>query len=410
MKKNSNNILGVYFGIPAVTKNLLPFVILDHLVTALCLNIPAYFKKVNHLHYDLIGQFVSLYYWGCLIGALVGGGLTLYYRTTKISGIGLIFLCVSLSVLFSTQNYWLLLLSMVSLGCIGTIVATSNITSLLKSVEKDEKIRLKVISIDLILFNLCFSFSTYVLLGLSNSNIKNVIYILCFLLVIGGIYLLGNFKSKLFEPVNNAMNTKIIKKLSLPDSKPEFTLLISMVFCFGLIFSMVKVVFTPALLDRFGSNFVSVALASVNPWVVFAFQPLILDRVRNTNSIWFLGFGGFIVGFSYFLFGNASNISFVVFALVLLTFGEMMFAPLSKHLNIQLYGQGKEGIASGVWKAVYLGSGAFGSEMSGFLAEKYGAHIIWEVCGLLGLSCFILSCFLCKIKKREAYDRVALNV
>lgn len=410
MEKRQSHILRVYFGIPELTKKLLPLVILDHLVTALCLNIPAYFKKVNHLHYDLIGQFISFYYWGCLVGALIGGGLTLYYRSTKISGIGLIFLCLSLAALFKTQNYWLLLFSMFTLGCIGTTVATSNIASLLRSVNKDEKTRLKVLSIDLIVFNLCFSFSTYVLLGLKDSNIKNVVFTLCFFLVIGGIYLLGDFKSKLFDPTHASKNGNSAKKFSLPESKPDFVLLISMVFCFGLIFSMVKVVFTPTLLDRYGSNFISVILASVNPWVVFAFQPLIVDRVRNTNSIWFLGLGGFIVGFSYFIFGNVSNISFVVFALVLLTFGEMMFAPLSKHINIQLYGEGKEGVASGVWKAVYLGSGAFGSEISGTLAEKYGSYIIWDVCGLLGILCFILSFVLYKIRKREMYNRMILDV
>ncbi|QDP73750.1 MFS transporter (plasmid) [Legionella israelensis] len=376
------------------------------MVTSLCLNIPAYFKKASHLHYDLIGQFISIYYCGCLVGALAGGCLTLYFRTTMVSGIGLIFLSGSLFCLFNTTSYWIIFSSMLLLGSIGTAVATSNIASLLKSVKEREKVKLKVISIDLILFNISFSFATYVLLDLDTEQVTFIICTICTLLIFASIWLLTIFQNYLFDPIKE----KIRGAFSLPDHKIEFTLLISMVFCFGLIFSMVKVIFTPTLIDRFGSNIISVTIASINPWVVFIFQPLIVDRVRNSNSTWFLGFGGFIVGISYFLFGNVTSFTVTAISLLLLTFGEMMFAPLSKHFNIQLYRKGEEGVASGIWKAVFLGSGAIGSGVSGYFAESYGSYIVWEICGLLGMTCFIFSFFLRKMQRRDIYDRVVLDI
>ncbi len=407
MKKTIKNIADVYLGIPKLTRNLLPIVVLDHIIMALCLNLPAFFKKAEHLHYDQIGQFISIYYWGCLIGALAGGGLTLFFRTTKISGVGLFFLSIGLFCLFNTNHYWVIFCSMFSLGCIGTTVATSNITSLLKSVNQNEKIKLKVISIDLILFNLCYSIATYIMLDLSPSNVVFVIHVLCFFLVLGGGWLLTKCQSALFDVTKEPGKNK---KISLPTRKLEFFLLISMVFGFGLIFSMVKVVFTPTLLERFGSNMVSVTVASINPWVVFIFQPLIVYRIKNSNSTWFLGFGSLIVGISYFLFGNVTGFSITAMTLILLTFGEMMFAPLSKHFNIQMYGKGKEGVAAGIWKAVFLGSGVIGSEVSGYFADRFGAYIIWDFCALLGIFCFILSCFLRRIKRREEFNRAVIGV
>lgn len=291
MRNLFKNISNLYLDVPKLTKSLFPIIILEHLVTAFCLNISVFFKKVSYFQYEKIGEFISIYYWGCLIGALIGGALTLHYRTTKISGGGLIFLGACLLGLINPINQWLI--------------------------------------------------------GLS-----------------------------LF---------------------------------FGLIFSMVKVVFVPTLIERFGSNMMSAVAASINPWVIFLIQPLIIGYIKNSNSTLFLGFGGLIVGLSYFMFGMVNSFLFTALILILLTFGEMMFGPLSKHFNVQLYKPGQEGMAAGVWRAVFLGSGAIGPVLSGYMAEYYGTHVVWECCGLLGLLCFIFSFYLRKIQIKMPYNKLVLD-
>lgn len=388
MKKATNRVLDIYFGIPALTKKLLPSVLLGHIVIALCLNIPAYFKRGALHNYDIIGQYMSSYYWGCLVGAILGGCLTLYFRSTKISGWGLVVLSGTLLVLFSVENYWEILLSMLALGFFGTIVVISNITSLLKTVSSNEPQRLKIICMDLILFNLCFSFATYILLALRIDLLIDFIYMTASFLLLSGFYLIVRFNENVFEPVNEKRSEQ---GMSLPEKTMQFVLVLAMIICFGLIFSMVKVIFTPTILERFGSNMVSVTMASINPWVFFIFQPLVVDRIRNSNSAWFLGLGVFIVGGSYFMFGNVNSFLLSALSLVLLTFGEMMFSPLSKHMIINLFGAGREGFGASVWKVAFWGSGVLGSAMSGYFSHNYGAQIIWEISGLLGIFCLILS-------------------
>ncbi|HBD9439210.1 TPA: MFS transporter [Legionella pneumophila] len=406
MKKNINRLLDIYWGIPSLTKTILPIVIVEHIVAAFCLNISAYFKKVDHLHFDLIGQFISAYYWGCLFGAVIGGALSLKYRTTKISGIGLLFLSGSFFVLFYSVNPWLLNLSMFLLGLIGTMTATCNIASLVRSVKDHEGAKLKVISLELILFNLSYSFTTFILLDLTSEHILVFVKSIIFTLVILGFWSLIFCKNSIFE----AEKSIVQKSLRfLPDRKKEFFTLMGMILCFGLIFSMIKVVFTPTLIDRFGSNMVSVTAASVNPWVMFFIQPLIVNRIKSKNSTWFLGLGGLMVGLGYFTFGLVNSFLLTAIVLILLTFGEMMFAPLSKHFNIQLYGKGQDGFATGVWRAVFLGSGTIGPEVSGFLAEKYGSYAVWDICAILGLICFIFSLFLRRMTLRNSYNRVVLE-
>ena len=406
MKKIINKVSNIYWGVPSLTKTILPIVIIEHIVAAFCLNISAYFKKVDHMHFDLIGQFISTYYWGCLFGALIGGTLSLKYRTTKVSGIGLLCLGLSFFSLFNSVNPWLLSLSMLLLGLVGTMTATCNIASLVRSVKDCEKAKLKIISLELILFNLSYSFTAFILIDLTPAHI--IIFIkstICALFVLG-LWSFAFCKNSLFEPTELEVSKTA---LFLPRRKKEFFVLMGMILCFGLIFSMIKVVFAPTLIDRFGSNMISVTAASINPWVMFFIQPLIVHRIKAKNSTWFLGFGGLIVGLGYFTFGFVNSFFLTAIVLMLLTFGEMMFAPLSKHFNIQLYGKGQDGVASGIWRAVFLGSGTIGPEVSGYLANKYGSFAVWDMCAILGVTCFIFSLFLRKMWLRNSYNRVVLE-
>lgn len=405
VKKTANNIQSIYFNFPKLTTRLFPFVFFNHLIVSICLNMPAYFKKAGVLHFNEVGQFMSLYYWGGLIGAILGGYLTLYRRSTSISGLGLLILSLCLLVNFNTYNYWAILYSMFFMGLFASTTATSNIASLVKSVKENEKTRLKVISMDLVLFNVSFSMAAYLLLYLSIESLYLVVCIISGCLIFAGLWSMMGLKQEEFLPA------KVIEKNSRlsPDFKFDFIIMTVLIFCFGLIFSMVKVVFTPTLIERFGSNYLSVIVASINPWMVFIFQPIIVDRIKSTNSTWFLGFGGLTVGTCYFIFGNVNSFILTALSLVMLTFGEMMFAPLSKHINIQIFGKGKEGVAAGVWKSVFLGSGAVGAGVSGYIAEYYSIQSIWEVCFFLGIICFIFSHFLRKIRNKRNVNLLILN-
>ncbi|HAT9661538.1 TPA: MFS transporter, partial [Legionella pneumophila subsp. pneumophila] len=52
MRNFFKNISALYLDVPKLTKTLLPIIILEHLVACFCLNISAYFKKVNYFQYE----------------------------------------------------------------------------------------------------------------------------------------------------------------------------------------------------------------------------------------------------------------------------------------------------------------------------------------------------------------------
>jgi MFS family permease len=173
----------------------------------------------------------------------------------------------------------------------------------------------------------------------------------------------------------------------------------------GLIFSMIKVVYAPTIENRFGDNGVSVLVASINPWIIFLLQPFLVNRLKNKDNVVVMGFGAFIIGLGYFLFGFSSSFWMTVFSLVFLTFGEMMYSPISKSIVISLFDHGREGFALGLWRAVFLGSGFVGPVFSGWIAQKYGNMLVWEFCGIFGISGLLL----CLILNQGYKSSVEIN-
>lgn len=396
--KVSKRISSIYFNIPALTKRVLPVVIFEQLVAAFCLNISAYFTKVDNMHFGKIGEYISFFYWGCLIGALLGAFLTLRIRSTKISGVCLVALGISLYFLCFSTDTFKICLAMLFMGAAGTTAATSNSSSLIRSVGDASHTKLKIISVELISFNLCFSFMSYILMYLTPIEIVLFSKFLSYGLIVIGGYSLLYLQNNVFHSIYEKKSLKM--KLVLPDEKWNFSVLMIMVVLFGLIFSMVKVIYTPTLINRFGNSLISVAVASINPWLVFIVQPLIIDKIRKDSSSWCLGAGGLIAGISYFIFGFASSFWLTAISLVFLTFGEMLFAPLSKHYCVQSFKKGEEGLALGVWRFFFLGSGTIGPEISGLIADNYGSSFVWGLCGVFGLGCLLFSTSLKEMKNK----------
>jgi len=393
MKKT---LFKIYLDVPKLTKLLLPIAFLQHMVISFCLNISLFCTKIVSYDYEYIGKFISLYYFGCLLGALIGGILTLRFNTTKISSIGMLLISGSIYYLvMNKENPYLVEPSMFLLGLVGTIISTSNIASLIKTTA-DHDVKLKVISTELILFNIAYSLVNFIFIDLSAELILLFLYSLSFILFFTGLFFFF-YCNQIFSPIKN---TCISIKLLIPKHKQEFTILIGMIFFFGLIFSMVKVLFSPTLIERFGNNAISATIASINPWLILFIQPVIVDRIKNTNSPWYLGFGCLIVGMCYFVFGLSTSFIVTSVALILLTFGEMMFSPLSKYLNVRLYGEGFEGLATGAWRIAFLGSGTIGPIISGYLANTYGSKIVWQLCALCGLTGFLFSVQLRNMKRK----------
>jgi len=277
---------------------------------------------------------------------------------------------------------------MLFIGLLTNLLSTSNLASFIKTAGIDQKMKSKLVNLELAIFNLSFSLSAYVLISLGVEQIEYILIITSMSLCALGIYAFFIKNRVVFQPP--AVCHK--EKLCQPKSIKMLIGVLMTVIIVGLIYSMIKVIYAPTIENRFGDNGVSVFIASINPWIIFLLQPFLVNRLNRKSNIGLMGVGALIIGLGYFIFGFATTLFITVFALILLTFGEMLYVPISKSIIISIFEQGREGFALGLWRAVFLGSGLVGPFVSGWIAQKYGNALVWEFCGVLG-GIGLLVCF-----------------
>lgn len=381
--------LSNYGSLPKLAWLILPLIIADTFVTAICLNISVYFIKVWHFEPLRIGMAISFYYGGSFIGALAGGILSLRYSSLMLSGISSIFLGLAFLRLVIIGDSIDLEAAMLGIGLLVHFLSINNLASFVKTANGDPAKKLQLIVLDFVIFNLGFSLSAFVLIRLNVLQINYILISIGFaLLVLGGLTCC--FRK---IPVFNAPRLLKNEALCKPQSYSKMLFILLTVLCIGLIFSMIKVIYLPTIMQRFGENIISVFTVSMNPWLIFLLQPSLTNRLKHKNNAVCMAFGGLLIGLSYFFFGIASTLVFSILALILLTFGEMIYSPISKNALIGLFDNGREGFALGLWKAVFLGSGFIGPTFAGWLITKYNSMLVWDFCALLGLCCFLFSIF-----------------
>lgn len=305
----------------------------------------------------------------------------------KIASISCLLLGINFLILLNVTLVFYLKILMLLLGLLTNLFSISNMANFVKTAKIDPEKKLQLINLELVIYNLSFSLSAFVLIKLSINQIHLTLILTSFLLCFLGIIAhfikdQGIFSPPIIDYQEALCRPKSYKKLGV-------TLLF--VTFVGLMFSMSKVIYTPTIAHRFGDTGISVLIASINPWIIFLVQPFLVNRLKKRNHIKLMGIGGFIIGISYLLFGMSSSLIFSALALTILTLGEMMFAPISKHRIVSLFQDGREGFALGLWRSVFLGSGFFGSFFSGWLSQNHGNMLVWKSCGILGLFCLGLS-------------------
>lgn len=379
-----------YFGIPRLAWFIFPLIVLDNLAAAIILNVPLYFEKFNNIHQFETGKIISLYYVGSLIGSFSGGYLTLRKSSIVISSFAMVFYGSLLFLFASISSPSMFELVAIFIGLFGAVTSTSNLSSFVRT--SGNKSGITQINLEMVIFNACISVGAYILLTFSIANVVMFLKSLSIAIGLSGLYILMLRKNKTFMPIDDLKTTTDMRPVRF---KPAIPLFIT-VFIVGLIFSMIKVVYTPTVEARFGGTGEGALVASLNPWILLLIQPHLVAWFKGRYDYNFLvmGIGGFLVGLGYFFFGISTGFLSSAMSITILTFGEVIYAPISKNIATTSFGKGKDGFVLGLWRAIFLGSGFIGPIISGWLCQNYGDLIVWELCALLGFLCFVVAVIL----------------
>ncbi|MFC1523138.1 MFS transporter, partial [Elusimicrobiota bacterium] len=113
------------------------------------------------------------------------------------------------------------------------------------------------------------------------------------------------------------------------------------------------------------------ALFGLNGVLVILFQTMLTKHFKSRSLTSIISKGLILYALSFFLFGVAKSIPFFVMAMVILTFGEMIFSPaemtLNSNLSTHLGGRDKK-------QATYVGMANFSRILAAFVGLTLGGY------------------------------------
>lgn len=380
------NYLANYIDVPKGTGVIMPLVVIESL--AMCVSYLISIYLVNSLHFSAfqVGKLISLLSLGTCIGSLLSGYLTTRISVMKVSSLGLFIYALGFFLLSFVTSYSYLLIILFLCGVGGVFMMIGNLTALIKLADSD-LMKNRIIVLQSVVFNLSLSISGFLMSYFQAGAIRNLFLTFGFLLLVSGVCVL-NFKENFIPLTQKPKSFGLIK-----NNLPSISMIVFIIFFYGVIYSLVKIYFPVEAVSRFHSPFYSGLILSINPLMIIFFQPWLIGKLKNTDNITLLIMGALFLGAGYVLFGITNYLMFSILCIFLATTGEMLFSPISKKLAAVSFGYGNEGIGLAAWKMTYYFSGVLGAIFVGYVGENYQNLNIWFMC--IPFSLAIILCVSC---------------
>ncbi|STX27937.1 multidrug resistance protein, MFS family [Legionella beliardensis] len=379
LKTSFKKFYSIYFNAPKGTGKLVPLIVIESAAICITYFISVYLMKSLGFDSFQVGKLISALSVGTCIGSLFSGYLTIKINPTKVAALGFLIYSIGFALLSMIVSYYHLLFTLFLCGFGGVFIAVANLTALIKLAE-DDIMKNKILVIQSVVFNFSLSIFSFLLCYLKTEQIRALFLICALFLACTSAFV---FRIKEI----NSINKKVLKVERDKINIPLVVLIISVVFLYGVIYSLVKVYFPFEVNVRFSNNpWILWLILSANPICVVLLQPVLINKLKYKTNTFLLLAGGTLVGFGYLFFGLTTyfipSLLFICFA----TLGELIFSPISKKIAATSMGEGKEGLGFAAWKMTYYISGILGATLVGYLGVNYKNINIWIACAPLSLT------------------------
>ncbi|MDF1500262.1 MAG: MFS transporter [Anaerolineales bacterium] len=126
-------------------------------------------------------------------------------------------------------------------------------------------------------------------------------------------------------------------------------------------------------------------LVSLNALLVVLFQFAITRRVKGYPPFMVMAWGALLYAVGFGIYGFASDYSVFVVAMIIITIGEMLNAPIGQAVVANLAPENMRGRYMAFYGFSYAIPGVFGTLLAGLIMDNSDPRLVWYAAGLLGL-------------------------
>jgi len=127
------------------------------------------------------------------------------------------------------------------------------------------------------------------------------------------------------------------------------------------------------------------ALLSLNAAMVVLFQFPITRRIENLPPLLMMALGTLLYAIGFGLYGFVSTYELFVLAMVILTIGEMIVAPVGQALVAKFSPEDMRGRYMAIFGFSWAIPFAIGPYMAGLILDNLEPRLLWYVAGMIGL-------------------------
>lgn len=387
--------LDSFSGLPIIVWKGIFISLIESTLIGICYYLSLYFVEQLHLTVIQSSILISSYGIGTILGGFFGGKFSDRMSPAIVSSLSLLLQSCAFLILNHNHIFYFLIpnLFIMGIGSYGFI--TSNHVWVLSRSEKDEQQRLKAINILSVASNLGLGISSIIISLFTLNSFKYIFNFAALLFCCIGVYLIHLDKrnpvlSKFFE---NKVQTE--EHRSNPYSKSLILYVLCCLFLVGVIISQYNStypLFLSKMFPQMGMNSFSI-LFIINTLMVVFFQTIIIEIFGHSNKILLIGLSTALLSAGMLLLSFSTFYIIAILSIILLTIGEILFFSLSQLIVYEHGSKEKKGHSLGLYRMVFASSRIAGPFIGGVIYQKLGGDILWYVCCLLGMICFIPSLY-----------------
>ena len=154
----------------------------------------------------------------------------------------------------------------------------------------------------------------------------------------------------------------------------------------GLVYTNMNTTLGVYLRDMFAVSEANYGLIlSLNAAMVVIFQFAITRRIENRPPLLVMAAGMLLYAIGFGMYGFVSTMPFFVLAMVILTLGEMLIAPVSQALVAKFSPEEMRGRYMAVFGISWLIPFAVGPYLAGLVMDNLDPRWLWYIAGMIGI-------------------------
>ena len=149
-------------------------------------------------------------------------------------------------------------------------------------------------------------------------------------------------------------------------------------------------------------------LISINAAMVVMFQFWITRKIKKFSPMVMVAIGALLYGIGFGMYGFVSSEIMFFLAIIIITLGEMISAPISQSIVSNFAPEDKRGRYMGVFSFSWAIPSLFGIIGAGILMDNYNPNLVWYFGGLFSFIAMLFYFLLnkpFKIRMKESYEK-----